>query len=257
MGLKLEAKAFETKVKAVHDELVTKKTGKLLSTKVELKDKKTLIGDRFAFIDKLLSRLGIHVTSRTNEKDAALTLKKFAIANSDSLSKDLQEKLGELVDVLETRAEATAKDKGEVKKEFDAIKKGILDLTPTVTWRTPSTGKPPSTKTPSMKAKDENDFQHTAGELLGVDSTEKAKLDKFCKDNKEFAKPEVLGTMLGRIASSKSLGDKLQEYIEVLVDNGATLDVKHAKTNKTPLETYQAAHAGNIDPAIVALLTKK
>lgn len=256
MGFKLEPKAFEANVNAAHAEIFVKQTGKLLSTKVELKDKKTLIGDRFAFIDKLLSKLGIHLTSRTNEKDAALALKKFAIANKATLSEPLQKKLGQLVDVLETRAEATAKDKAKVKDEFAAIKKDILDL-PAADWKTPSTGKPPSTKTPSMKAKDENDFQHTAGELLGVDSTEKAKLDKFCKDNKEFAKPEVLGTMLGRIASSKSLGDKLQEYIEVLVDNGATLDVKHAKTNKTPLETYQAAHAGNIDPAIVALLTKK
>ncbi|PJD94832.1 MAG: hypothetical protein CK425_10610 [Parachlamydia sp.] len=63
--------------------------------------------------------------------------------------------------------------------------------------------------------------------------------------------------MLGRIVSSKSLGDKLQEYIEVLVDNGATLDMKLAKTQKTPLETYQEAHAGKTDPAIEALLTKK
>lgn len=62
--------------------------------------------------------------------------------------------------------------------------------------------------------------------------------------------------MLGKVAGL-DLGNKLQEYIEVLVDNGATLDVKHAKTNKTPLETYQAAHAGNIDPAIENLLTKK
>ncbi|PJD94833.1 MAG: hypothetical protein CK425_10615 [Parachlamydia sp.] len=157
MSFKLEPKAFEANVNAAYKEIVVDKTGKLLSTKVELKEKDTKTwGDRLTFIHTLLTKLGIHVTSRTNEKAAALALKKFAIANKATLSEPLQKKLGELVDVLETRAEATAKDKAKVKDEFAAIKKDILDL-PAADWKTPSTGKTPSTKTPSMKAKDEND----------------------------------------------------------------------------------------------------
>jgi hypothetical protein len=249
MTVRLDAKTFEKRVDDAHKEIVVAKTGKLLSTKVELKEPGTkTMGDRFSLVERILTKLGINFMSRTNEKDAAKSLKKYAIDNKDFLSTDLKRKLTDLVDALKTKAEDSAKDKDKVKvkKEFDDIKADITKLEVKKTWE--------KGVTPSMKA---NDFQHTAGELLGVDSTEKAKLDKFCKDNKEFAKPEVLGAMLGRIVSSKSLGDKLQEYIEVLVDNGATLDVKHAKTQKTPLETYQAAHAGNINNAIVALLTKK
>ena len=268
-SLKLEAKEFGERVNSVHTELdktPDKKTGKLLSTKVELKDSKTW-GDRFKYVEMLLTKLGIHVMSRTNEKAAALTLKKFAIANNEHLSKKLQTELGDIVEVLKKRAEPNAKES----LEFDKIKADILALTPIQQkppTKTPSKtpSKTPTPKVPSDKPEvDDYNFQMKTAELLNTDYKNKDELaaieknlDKFFKLNKKYVTPEALGTMLGKIITRKFDDKDLQKKIvQVFVDNGAKLDVKHSTTTLTPLEAYQKANKADADPAIVALLTVK
>jgi len=93
------------------------------------------VGDRFKFIEKLLTKLGITVMSRTNEKDAAKALKQYAIDNKEAMNDILKDKLEKLVDFLRVKAEdEKGVDKAKVKAEFEAIKKGITDIPAAKKW---------------------------------------------------------------------------------------------------------------------------